>query len=103
MGCCKIEHTLILTYFEEIVTNRENQEFFLLIIVLLFPFFLKAEELKDVLRDAFKFYPDIVKSKTELKISENDLRISKTDFLPSVIFPRHKAEKYPKATQIPPM
>ena len=28
MGCCKIELTLILTYFEEIVTKRENQEFF---------------------------------------------------------------------------
>ena len=75
----------------------KTKNFFLLIIVLLFPFFLKAEELKDVLRDAFKFYPDIVKSKTELKISENDLRISKTDFLPSVNFSASQGREISKS------
>ena len=75
----------------------KTKNFFLLIIVLLFPFFLNAEELKDVLRDAFKFYPDIVKSKTELKISENDLRISKTDFLPSVDFSASQGRQISKS------
>ena len=54
--------------------------------VILYPFISISEELSDVLKDAYKFYPDIEKSKTELKISENDLRISKTDFLPSIDF-----------------
>ena len=45
-----------------------------------FPIISISEELSDVLKDAYNFYPDIEKSKTELKISEKDLKISKTDF-----------------------
>ena len=45
-----------------------------------------SEELSDVLYDAYKYFPDIAKSKKELQISEKDLKISKTDFLPSVDF-----------------
>ena len=45
-----------------------------------------SEELSDVLYDAYNYYPDIAKSKKELQISEKDLKISKTDFLPSVDF-----------------
>jgi len=41
--------------------------FFAIIII---PIFLKSEELKDVLKDAFNFYPDIEKSRTELKIQK---------------------------------
>ena len=48
--------------------------------------FLKSEELKDVLYDAYNFFPDIKKSKKELDISKKDLQISKTDFLPSLDF-----------------
>ena len=54
--------------------------------LIFFPLFSISEELSDVLKDAYKFYPDIEKSKTELKISEKDLKISKTDFLPSLDF-----------------
>ena len=45
-----------------------------------------SEELKDVLYDAFNFYPDIQKSKKELEIAQKDLKISQTDFLPSIDF-----------------
>ena len=45
-----------------------------------------SEELRDVLYDAYNYYPDIAKSKKELEISNKDLKISKTDFLPSVDF-----------------
>ena len=38
-----------------------------------FPLISISEELSDVLKDAYKFYPDIEKSKTELKISEKDI------------------------------
>ncbi len=51
-----------------------------------FPYLVNCEELLDVLKDAYNFYPDIEKSKTELKISEKDLKISKTDFLPTIDF-----------------
>ena len=58
-----------------------------------FPIISISEELSDVLKDAYKFYPDIEKSKTELKISENDLKISKTDFLPSLDFSASQGRK----------
>ena len=46
-----------------------------IIIFLLFcvPLVSSSEELADVLKDAYNFYPDIEKSKTELQISEKDL------------------------------
>lgn len=74
--------------FNTILTN---------IIFLLFPLFLNAEELKNVLRDAYNFYPDIQKSKTELKISENDLKISRTDFLPSIDFSASQGRQISKS------
>ena len=61
-----------------------------------FPFISISEELSDVL-DAYKFYPDIEKSKTELKISEKDLKISKTDFLPSLDFSASQGRKISKS------
>ncbi len=68
--------------------------FFAIIII---PIFLKSEELKDVLKDAYDFYPDIEKSRTELSISEKDLRISKTDFLPSIDFSASQGRKITKS------
>ncbi len=57
----------------------------LVLFLLLLPFsHLSAETLKDVLNDAYGFFPDIEKSKTELMNAEKDLTISKTDFLPSL-------------------
>ena len=61
-----------------------------------FPIISISEELSDVLKDAYKFYPDIEKSKTELKISEKDLKISKTDFLPSLDFSASQGRKISK-------
>ena len=58
----------------------------LLLFLLLFSTFSKAEELKDVLRDAYNYFPDIKKSKQELKNAKRDLQISKTDFLRSLEF-----------------
>ena len=65
--------------------------------VIFLPFISISEELSDVLKDAYKFYPDIEKSKTELKISENDLKISKTDFLPSIDFSASQGRKISKS------
>ena len=45
-----------------------------------------SETLGEVLKDAYNFYPDIKKSKAELKNAKKDLDISKTDFLPSIDF-----------------
>ena len=53
-------------------------------IFLTFQKFVYSENLNNVLIDAYKFYPDIKKSKSELNVAENDLSISKTDFLPSI-------------------
>ncbi len=70
---------------------------FLIYILILFPIFIKSEELRDVLKDAYNFYPDIEKSRTELKISEKDLKISKTDFLPSLDFSASQGRKISKS------
>ena len=70
---------------------------FIYLVLLFCPFFSHSEELGDVLRDAFNFYPDIDKSKTELKISEKDLTISKTDFLPSIDFSASQGRKITKS------
>ena len=56
----------------------------LLLFLLLFSTFSKAEELSDVLRDAYNYFPDIKKSKKDLENARKDLQISKTDFLPSL-------------------
>ena len=45
-----------------------------------------TEDLNDVLRDAYNFFPDIKKSKRDLENAKKDLQISKTDFLPSIDF-----------------
>ena len=59
---------------------------FYILLFLFFPFFINAEELRDVLRDAYNYYPDVKKSKKELENARKDLQISKTDFLPSLDF-----------------
>ena len=50
------------------------------------PYFTFAENLQDVLKDAYNFFPDIKKSKRDLENAKKDLQISKTDFLPSIDF-----------------
>ena len=65
---------------------------FLLLFALLFATFSEAEELGDVLRDAYNFFPDIKKSKRDLENAKKDLQIAKTDFLPLWTFHRLKEE-----------
>ena len=66
-----------------------------------FPIISISEELSDVLKDAYKFYPDIEKSKTELKISEKDLKkFQKQIFYHPLIFQLHKEGKSQKAILI---
>ena len=80
------------------VAKKVNCKLKLILILSIFlPFALHSEELADVLRDAYSFYPDIEKSKTELKISEKDLTISKTDFLPSLDFSATQGRKITKS------
>ena len=55
-----------------------------------------SEELSDVLYDAYNYYPDIAKSKKELEISGKDLKISKSDFLPSIDFSASKGKDISK-------
>ena len=45
---------------------------------------LSSETLEDTLIDSYKYYPDINKSKLDLKNKIKEVVISKTDFLPSV-------------------
>lgn len=56
---------------------------FILVIVLGFNV-SNSETLDKTLTDAFDYYPDINKSKLELKNKKKDLSISKTDFLPAI-------------------
>ena len=58
----------------------------LLLFLMLFTTFSEAEELSDVLRDAYNYFPDVKKSKKDLENAKRDLQISKTDFLPSLEF-----------------
>ena len=59
---------------EEMVAKKVNCKLKLILILsIFFPFTSSSEDLADVLRDAYNFYPDIEKSKTELKISEKDV------------------------------
>ena len=67
------------------------------IFVIIFNSPLFSEELSDVLYDAYNYYPDIAKSKKELQISEKDLKISKTDFLPSVDFTASRGKDISKS------
>ena len=60
--------------------------FAVIVLALVFNSTLSSEELSDVLYDAYNYYPDIAKSKKELEISDKDLKISETDFLPSIDF-----------------
>ena len=55
----------------------------LLVLITFFNTPLKTEELKDVILDAYNFYPDIKKSLIEFDNAKKDLTIAKTDFLPS--------------------
>lgn len=66
-------------------------------VLILFPIFINSEELEAVLKDAYNFYPDIEKSRTELNISKKDLKISKTDFLPSLDFSVSQGKKISKS------
>ena len=45
---------------------------------------LSSETLEDTLIDSYKYYPDINKSKLDLKNKIKEVVISKTDFLPSI-------------------
>ena len=57
----------------------------ILILILFFCFNdLRSETLDKTLIDSYNYYPDINKSKLELKNKKKDLSISKTDFLPSI-------------------
>ena len=80
------------------VAKKVNCKLKLILILSIFlPFPSHSEELADVLRDAYNFYPDIEKSKTELKISDKDVTISKTDFLPSLDFSATQGRKITKS------
>ena len=69
----------------------------IIFLLLCLPLISNSEELADVLKDAYNFYPDIEKSKTELQISEKDLTISKRDFLPSIDFSASQGRKISKS------
>ena len=56
-----------------------------------------AEDIESVLIDALKNYPDVEKSKLELKIKDKELLISKTDFLPSIEFSISQGKKISKS------
>ena len=58
----------------------------LLLIFLINPVVVLSEELRDVLKDAYDYFPDIQKSKKDLENAKRDLQISRTDFLPSLNF-----------------
>ena len=45
---------------------------FYILLFLFFPFFINAEELRDVLRDAYNYYPDVKKSKKDLENARKD-------------------------------
>jgi len=74
-----------------------NIKIFVFLIILTCPLVLNSEELKDVLKDAYNYFPDIEKSRTELRISKKDLKISKTDFLPSLDFSASQGREVSKS------
>ena len=77
---------------------------FYILLMLLFPFVINSEELRDVLRDAYNYFPDVKKSKKDLENSRKDLQISKTDFLPSLDFSssqgRNISRSFPDTTNL---
>lgn len=97
MCCCYLQVTLVCVYCEEMVKKVKCSLRFIVLLYLCFPFFSTSEELRDVLMDAYSFYPDVEKGKTELQISEKDLSISKRDFLPSIDFSATQGRKISKS------
>ena len=78
---------------------------FLLFFLLLCKFsFLKAEDLKSVLKDAYNFFPDVEKSEKDFENAKKDLQISKTDFLPSINFSasqgRNLSKSFPDTSKL---
>ena len=59
---------------------------FLLLFALLFATFSEAEELGDVLRDAYNFFPDIKKAKRDLENAKRTFRLQKLIFFPLGLF-----------------
>ena len=78
---------------------------FLLFFLLLCKFsFLKAEDQKSVLKDAYNFFPDVEKSEKDFENAKKDLQISKTDFLPSINFSasqgRNLSKSFPDTSKL---
>ncbi len=75
-------------------------KFIMFLIFVNFSYFsnlLSSESLENVLIDAFNYYPDIKKSKFDLKASRADVSISKTDFLPSIDLTLSQGRKISKS------
>lgn len=70
---------------------------FFFVIIFVFPIISFGEELSQVLRDAYNFFPDIEKSNKDLDNAKKDLQISKTDFLPSVDFSSSRGRNVSKS------
>ena len=66
----------------------------LLLFLMLFTTFSEAEELSDVLRDAYNYFPDIKKSKKDLENAKRDLQISKVDSCASDFKSNHTCDFY---------
>jgi len=67
--------------------NKRMFKYILVLFLIVSPLgSLKAENLRDVLKDAYNFFPDIKKSESDLENAKKDVTISKTDFLPSIDF-----------------
>ena len=56
-----------------------------------------SENLEDVLKDAYNFFPDIKKSESDLENARKDVTISKTDFLPSIDFSASQGKNISKS------
>ena len=80
-------------------SNQINfYKFILILILTIFPLEgLKSENLEDVLKDAYNFFPDIKKSESDLKNAKKDVTISKTDFLPSIDFSASQGKNISKS------
>ena len=59
--------------------------------------FANSENLEDVLKDAYNFFPDIKKSESDLENARKDVTISKTDFLPSIDFSASQGKNISKS------
>ena len=58
---------------------------------------LKAEDLKDVLRDAYNFFPDIKKSKVDFRMPEKIYKFLKQTFFPHLSFQHLKGRNLSKS------